>query len=181
MKKILVITASPRVGGNSGRLADAFIEGAKSAGNQVEKLDLRPLQINPCIVCDQCFSKGKPCVLNDDMDQVYQGIEANEIIVFAMPLYYYSIPANLVAAINRLYALWSHGGYPKRQAMLLIAAGDSAPDTFNAVDTTWRKILSHLEWPLLGTVYAGNVNDLGAVDKTEYPAAAKKLGASIHL
>ena len=145
----------------------------------MEKLELRQLQINSCVACDHCFSKGKPCVLNDDMDQVYQGIDANEIIVFAMPLYYWSMPANLKAAIDRLYALWIHGGYPKRQAILLIAAGDTPPDTFDTVDATWRKILSHLGWPLLGTVYAINVYERGAIDKTEYPAAAKKLGASI--
>jgi multimeric flavodoxin WrbA len=179
MKKVLVITASPRVGGNSDRLADAFMKGAKSAGNLAEKLELRPLRINPCVACDKCFSGGKPCVQDDDMDRVYQAVEDNDIIVFAMPLYYYSIPANLKAVIDRLYALYVRGGYPKRRAVVLVAAGDSAQDTFHAVDVSWRKILSHLEWPLLGTVYAGSVLECGAVDKTEYPAAAEKLGASI--
>ena len=177
--KILVITSSPRLGSNSDKLAEAFIQGAKSSGNQVEKLELRPLKIEPCIACDKCWSSGKPCILNDDMDRVYQGIEANEVIVFAMPLYYYNIPAKLKAVIDRFYAIFMKG-YPNRKAVLLVAAGDTASDTFNAVDVSWRKILSHLGWPLLGTVYAGNVNDLGAIDKTDYLDAAKKLGTSIN-
>ena len=176
--KILVISSSPRVGGNSDKLADAFMEGAKSVGNQVEKLDLYSLRIDPCIACDKCWSTGKPCIIQDDMDSVYQAIERNEVVAFAMPLYYYNIPAKLKAVIDRLYALYSKG-YPKRRAVVLVSAGDSAPDTFNAVDVSWRKILSHLEWPLLGTVYAGNINDFGAVDKTDYPVSARRLGASI--
>ena len=180
--KILVITSSPRIGSNSDKLAEAFIQGAESAGNQVEKLELRPLQIEPCIACDKCWSTGKPCILNDDMDRVYEAIEANEAVVFAMPLYYYNIPAKLKAVIDRFYAIFMKDmkGYPKRQAALLIAAGDTTPDTFDSVDASWRKILSHLGWPLLGKVYAGNVNDLGAIDKTDYLDAAKKLGASIN-
>ena len=181
MKKILVLKASSRLGGNSSGLADAFIEGAKSAGNQVEKLDLRALRIDPCTACDLCFSTGEPCVQDDDMDRVYEAIKANEVIVFAMPLYYYSIPAKLKAVIDRMYALYMHGGYPEREAMLLITAADSAPDTFSAVDASWRKILSYLGWPILGTVYAGGVNKPGDIDRTEYPAAARKLGVSVCL
>ena len=178
MKKILVITTSPRLGGNSDKLAEAFIEGAKSEGNRIEKIDLRPLRIEPCIACDKCFSSGKPCILNDDMDKIYQAIDANEVIAFSMPLYYWNIPAKLKAVIDRFYALFSKG-YPKRQAALLISAGDTAQDTFAIVDASWKKILSHMGWELLGTVYAGNVNDLGAVEKTAYLAEAKKLGSSI--
>jgi multimeric flavodoxin WrbA len=176
---ILVIKSSPRIGSNSDKLAESFIQGARSAGNHVEKLELRSLQIEPCIACDKCWSTGKPCILNDDMDKVYQAIEANEAIVFAMPLYYYNIPAKLKAVIDRFYALFMKG-YPKRQVALLVAAGDSAPDTFDVVEVSWRKILSHLDWPLLGKIYAGNINDLGAVDETSYLEAAKSLGASIH-
>ena len=179
-KKVIVITASPRAGGNSDRLAEAFMEGARSAGNTVEKLELRPLRIEPCVACDKCWSSGKPCIIGDGMDSVYQAIDSNEVIVFSMPLYYYSIPAKLKAVIDRLYALYTKG-YPKRQAVVLVAAGDTAPDTFNAVDVSWRKILSYLGWPLLGTVYAGNVNDYGAIEKTDYPSAARRLGASIHV
>lgn len=178
-KRVMVIKASPRVGGNSDRLAEAFMEGARSAGNKVDKLELRKLRIEPCIACDKCWSSGKPCVIGDDMDSIYQAIDSNEVIAFSMPLYYYNIPAKLKAVIDRLYAIYSKG-YPKRQAAVFVAAGDTAPDTFDAVDTSWRKVLSHLGWPLLGTVYAGNVNDYGAVDQTDYPAAARRLGASIH-
>ena len=178
-KKIVVITSSPRAGGNSDRLAEAFMEGARSTGNKVEKLELRPLRIELCVACDKCWSSGKPCIIDDDMDRVYQAIDSNEVIVFSMPLYYYNIPAKLKAVIDRLYALYAKG-YPKRQAAILVAAGDTPPDTFDVVDASWRKILSHLGWPLLGTVYAGNVNDYGVVDKTDYPAAARRLGTSIH-
>ena len=92
-KKIIVITSSPRAGGNSDRLAEAFMEGARSAGNTVDKLELRTLRIEPCIACDKCWSSDKPCILNDDMDSVYQAIDSNDIVAFAMPLS--SRPQNL--------------------------------------------------------------------------------------
>ena len=53
-KKVLVLSASPRKGGNSDLLCDQFILGAKEAGNTSEKIFLRDKEINYCLACDTC-------------------------------------------------------------------------------------------------------------------------------
>ncbi|WP_236887763.1 flavodoxin family protein [Metaclostridioides mangenotii] len=53
-KKILVITGSPRIGGNSDMLADAFIKGAKAKGNSIKKFNTVENPIRGCIACNTC-------------------------------------------------------------------------------------------------------------------------------
>ena len=48
-KKVLIISASPRRGGNSDALCEQFMAGAKSAGHEVEKVFLRDYKINYCL------------------------------------------------------------------------------------------------------------------------------------
>lgn len=57
-KKVLVLPASPRNGGNSGLLCDQFLLGAREAGHQAEKICLRDRRINHCIACDVCQGGG---------------------------------------------------------------------------------------------------------------------------
>ena len=57
-KKVLILSGSPRKGGNSDILCDRFGEGAKEAGNKVEKVFLRSLKIGHCTACYGCRGKG---------------------------------------------------------------------------------------------------------------------------
>ena len=66
-KKVLVLSASPRRGGNSDTLCDQFMLGAAEAGNQVEKINLQYNKINFCLGCMDCQSNGGECVQKDDM------------------------------------------------------------------------------------------------------------------
>ncbi len=65
MKQVLILSGSPRKGGNSDLLCDQFLLGAKEAGNQVEKIFLRDKKIGYCIGCGVCNTTHK-CVLKDD-------------------------------------------------------------------------------------------------------------------
>ena len=98
-KKVLVIASSPRRNGNSEILCDAFIEGAVSAGNQVEKVTLAGKKINFCTACYHCHS-GK-CAFNDDAPQIIQQMLDSDVIVLATPVYFYTMCAQLKALIDR--------------------------------------------------------------------------------
>jgi multimeric flavodoxin WrbA len=69
-KKVLVLSASPRKGGNSDLLCDQFVLGAKEAGNQVEKIFLRDKRINYCIGCGTCKGNGGNCVQKPSLPSV---------------------------------------------------------------------------------------------------------------
>jgi multimeric flavodoxin WrbA len=87
-KKVLVLSASPRRGGNSDLLCDQFMLGAEEAGHQVEKIFLRDKQINYCFACDSCQGNGGICAHDDDMAQVLDKMIAADVLVMATPVYF---------------------------------------------------------------------------------------------
>ena len=155
MKKILVICASYRTYSNSEILAASFMEGAKSAGHEVKKFTLRNKLVRPCRACDLCYHNGKPCVIEDDMEELYTEIDWADIVVMASPLYYFGFPAQLKAIIDRLYAF-------DVQAKL-------SKNTQSLID----------RWRNLGTIFVSGIVASG--DIVNHPAMeeAKKLGASL--
>ena len=65
-KNVLILSSSPRRGGNSDRLCDAFLQGCKNAGHTVEKIFLKDKHINYCTGCGICSMYGKPCPQKDE-------------------------------------------------------------------------------------------------------------------
>lgn len=70
-KSVLIISTSPRKGGNSDALAEEFARGAREAGNQVEKIELYNKTIGFCKGCLAC-QKSLCCVIRDDADAIAQ-------------------------------------------------------------------------------------------------------------
>lgn len=99
-KKILVVSASPRKGGNSDLLCDQFMHGAIETGHQTEKIFLKDKKINYCTGCGTCFDTGK-CVQSDDMEEVLDKMIAADVIVMATPVYFYTMNGQMKAFIDR--------------------------------------------------------------------------------
>ena len=99
-KKVLIISGSPRKGGNSDILCDRFREGAEAAGNTVEKVFLRSLKIGPCMACYGCRGKGV-CVQKDDMEELLDQMVKADVLVLATPVYFYSMDGQLKTVIDR--------------------------------------------------------------------------------
>ena len=105
-KNVLILSGSPRKGGNSDLLCDQFARGATEAGHNVEKIRVVEKNIHPCIACYHCRDHGGECVFKDDMAQVLQKIIDADVLVLASPVYFYSIDAQLKALIDRTVARW---------------------------------------------------------------------------
>ena len=69
-KNILILSASPRLGGNSDLLCEEFMRSAEEAGNTVEKIWLRGMNINYCTGCCRCISEPGKCSQKDDMTEI---------------------------------------------------------------------------------------------------------------
>ena len=95
MKNILVLTGSPRKGGNSDLMADAFIKGAIAKGHQVIKFETAKKVIGGCKACDKCWSLGTACVFRDDFAELEPLIEKADVIVLATPLYWFNMSAQI--------------------------------------------------------------------------------------
>lgn len=99
-KKVLIISSSPRRGGNSDRLCDRFLQGAQEAGHQVEKVFLRSLNIHYCTSCGVCNST-HVCTQKDDMTALLDKMVKADVIVLATPVYFYTMSAQLKTLIDR--------------------------------------------------------------------------------
>lgn len=109
-KKVLtLLLGSPRIGGNTEKLADALAEGAAEKGYEVKKVHLATLTLKGCLDCRKCWSTGKPCIQNDDMDQVYPEIEDASVIAFVSPLYFYSWSSQIKPVWDRLLPYYMPG------------------------------------------------------------------------
>ena len=86
MKKVLIISTSPRKAGNSQALADAFMKGAKDANNLVEKVELYDKKINFCLGCLACQKSGQ-CVIKDDANAIVEKMRDADGMVFVTPIY----------------------------------------------------------------------------------------------
>ena len=105
-KKVLILSGSPRKGGNSDLLCDEFMRGAREAGHTVSKVRVAENKIAPCSACYYCRSNDGACVHKDDMAALLQSMIDADVLVLASPVYFYSIDAQLKAVIDRTVARW---------------------------------------------------------------------------
>ena len=177
-KKIVILNGSPRVGGNTAALIAAFKEGAESAGNTVNVFDLQKMNIHPCMGCGGGGKNPEsPCVQKDDMQKIYPFYKEADVVVFASPLYYWTISGQLKCAIDRLYAVEEcPEGRLKKEGILLIAA---AGDGFEESVYWYERLMDHLGWKSLGKILAGGVWNAGDIEGKPELMEAKRLGASI--
>ena len=90
--KVLIVSSSPRKGGNSDVLCDQFAKGAAEAGHEVEKVNLREKTLSPCRACYACM-ENHVCAIKDDMAEIFSKLVAADVIVLASPVYFYSVCA----------------------------------------------------------------------------------------
>ena len=175
--KILVITGSPRKNGNSATLADHFIKGAKEAGHEVVRFDAAFKKVHPCIACNSCGMDG-PCVFKDDFEFVREHIVNADCVVFATPMYYFGISAQLKAVIDRFYAINGSIHVPKKAVLLMTYANTAASEAV-PIKSHYEVLLKYLGWTDAGQIIAPGVWPVGAIQNTRFPEQAYRLGKSI--
>lgn len=177
-KKILVIAGSPRLGGNSDTLADAFIAGAKEAGHEVTKFNVAKMHINGCQDCKYCFSHDAQCVQQDDMQQIYPHFAGADILVLATPVYFFGMTAQIRAFLDRLYA-YAYKGFHITGTALLILCGDTDPAIMDPPIAEFNNFAAFAKLENKGVVKAAGVNDKGEIDGNAALQEARQLGKNI--
>ncbi len=175
--KILVITGSPRKNGNSNTLADNFIKGAKENGHNVIRFDSAFKNVHPCIACNKCGMDGD-CVYNDDFNFIKENIVDSDMVVFATPMYYFGISAQLKAVIDRFYSINGKIHTPKKSALILTYADTSAKEA-EPIKKHYEVLLNYLGWTDAGQIIASGVWTEGSVNNTNFPKQAYELGKSL--
>lgn len=177
-KKILILSTSPRKGGNSEALAEAFARGTEEAGNHVELISLHDKTIGFCRGCLAC-QRTKRCVIQDDADAIVQTMLTADAVVFATPIYFYGMCGQMKTLLDRSNPLFP-AEYAFRDIYLLAAAADGEE---SAMDGTvqglrgWLECFAHTR--LAGTVFAGGVADTGEIKGHAALETAYRLGKTL--
>lgn len=169
-KNVLIISSSPRKGGNSETLAAAFARGAQEAGNRVETVYLREKQYGFCKGCFACRKLGH-CVINDDAVELAARMHDADVLVFVTPVYYYSVSGQLKTILDRANPIYDTD-YAFTKAYLLATAAEDEPETVAGTEKAvqgWVDCFPRCE--LVETVFAGGVNEVGEI--VGHPALEK--------
>jgi len=185
---VLGIYGSPRNGGNSDLLLDKALEGARSAGAETFSVYARDLKISGCDSCGACNKTGE-CVILDDMQSVYPLLRDADVSLFSSPIYFYGLPAQVKALIDRCQALWCRRRLEKKPDRMriydsgvgyLIAVGATrGKHLFDGTQLTVRYFFDALDMLYKGGLFFKGIEEKGAVDNhPDYLKQASELGRS---
>lgn len=175
-KKIVVITGSPRAKGNSAAMAAAFVKAAEEKGHTVTRFDAAQMDIKGCRACCSCYKTGKACSFGDDFNKIAPAVEEADGVVFAMPVYWYTMPAQVKAVLDKFYSFCVAGRKIGGKKCALISCCEEADeDVFGGVRFAYERSTALIEWENVGEVLVPGVNAAGDIEKTDGCARAAAL------
>jgi len=177
-KNVLIITASLRPNSNSNALAAAFADGAKEAGNTVETVSLKGKTINFCVGCLAC-QKTQKCAIQDDAVALAEKVKGADVVVFAAPVYYYSVSGLLKTFLDRCNPLFA-SDYAFRDVYFLATAADTDEATMDGPVKAIQGWVDCFEKArLAGTVFGGGVDAPGQMKGHPAMEKAREMGSQV--
>ena len=177
-KKVLMLSSSPRQGGNSDVLCDEFMKGALEVGNEVEKIFLKDKQINYCTGCSVCSMYGKPCPQKDDAAEVVEKMIAADVIVMATPVYFYTMCAQMKTVIDRCCARYLE--IKDKEFYFIVAAAESEIRMMERTIDGFRGFLDCLEGPVeKGVIYGVGAWKVGEIKDKSAMQEAYRMGKDV--
>lgn len=192
MKNILIVLGGGRPKGNTRQLADAFAQGARDAGYQVEIVSLNQVEVRGCTGCNAC-RYGKPCVQKDGFNDLVPKIKAADLLVFASPLLFWTLSSKIKAFIERFYCLAEkdenppcgrYEKYPVKDAALLMTSADDYFWTYEqAVSYYQFAVIHYIGFHDRGMVLAGGCGDTNGkpcISQTDHLKTAYEFGKNLY-
>ena len=178
--KVLVLCGSPHKDGTTNKLANAFISGVNLKKHKIEKYYLDAKNIHPCSGCDYCSKNGGMCCKRDDMMELYAAVLSADAIVFASPLYYFGMTAQMKLLIDRLYAINAElRKQTYKKAILLTAGADDEPATFEGISRHFDIMVNYLNWQPSGKVLAYGCGEKEDLEGATYLEDARILAENL--
>jgi multimeric flavodoxin WrbA len=171
--KVLGIAGSPRRGGNTDLLLAMVQEGAASKGAKVKTIILNNLRISPCQHCDACLKIGR-CVIEDDMQMVYEELQQADRVVLASPIQFMGVTAQAKAMIDRCQALWARkyvlkvpplGDTKERKGLFISVGGRETANLFEPALATVKSLFKVLDITYAGALLFPGVDEKGAISR----------------
>ena len=169
--KIAIFNGSPRKE-NTTAMVKAFIEGAAAAGHEAEELQVGKMKIAGCLACEYCHTKGNgTCIQKDDLEKIIPAYTEADMIVFASPVYYFTMTAQMEAAIQRVYCI----GKPlkAKKAALLLSSG--SPGVYDGAIAQFKAYMSYAGIEVAGIITANGAENKSAAKLAEIKAFVESL------
>lgn len=175
-KKIVVLTGSPRKNGNSFAMTESFINAAKEKGYEVTRFDTAFMNIGGCHACETCYKSGKACTYDDDFNNIAPAILESDAVVFTMPVYWYSIPAQIKAAIDKIFSLVVGGkDIAGKECALIACCEEDDMTVLDGVRIPVERTAAFNKWKMAGSVLIPGVLNIGDINKTDGCVKAREL------
>lgn len=176
-KNILVLSGSPRKGGNSDILCDQFVMGAKESGNEVEKIFISNKKIGYCTGCYACEKTGK-CAQKDDMAEILEKMIKADVIVMATPVYFYSLDAQVKTLIDRTVARYTE--INNKEFYFIATAAVNSKAALERTIECFRGFTDCLEGAKeKGIIYGTGAWEKGDIKSSEAMNEAYEMGKNI--
>lgn len=188
--KVLGIYGSPRKGGNSDILLDQVLEAAAEAGAETQRIYCRRLKnLSGCIECGGCDETGK-CVVEDDMQEVYPLLEAADAIILSAPIFFYNIPAQAKALVDRSQACWAgrllkktkeeRKYFDSGKGWLIGVGASKGANLFAGTELTAKYFYDAMDMSYEGAILVWGVESKGSIkERPEHMQEARELGRKI--
>ncbi|MGD9519121.1 MAG: flavodoxin family protein [Armatimonadota bacterium] len=184
--KVLGISTTPRLGGNTDVLLREALKGATSAGGEAQYVSLRDVSLAPCRACGDCYRTGE-CVVQDAYQEILAKILAADRIVFASPVYFTSVCAQAKTLVDRCQCLWVRKyvlqqpffpeGYRDRRGLFIAVGGQPGTRMFDCVGLVAKYWFDALEVLHEGSLFINAVDKRGEILKHPRALAeAQRLG-----
>lgn len=176
--KVLGISGSPRIGGNTDILLTRALEGARSRGGEIEKVILNELRFSPCQECEN-VSDDEACIVQDDMQMVYRKIKASDVLILASPVFFGSLSAQTKMMIDRFQCIWrskyilkKDTGFKKIKGVFISIEGSSRKDFFNNAKSIVKNLFAVINVDYKEELFCSNIDEKLAILK--HPDCLKK-------
>ena len=101
MTKVILLCGSPRENSNTMQVLEECAKSIESKGVETEIVNLRGLNIQSCVGCNACKTKGN-CVINDGLDEIIEKIRKADGFIPAAPVYFGTARGDIMAALQRI-------------------------------------------------------------------------------
>lgn len=177
-KSVLILSGSPRRGGNSDTLCDEFLRGAIDSGNSAEKIFVRDKKIAYCTGCYYCKKSGGVCSIKDDMAEILNKMNSADVIVLSSPVYFYSIDAQLKTVIDRTVAQWTT--IKNKEFYYIMTAAEDSDTVMNCTLECFRGFAVCLDGSKeKGIIYGKGLYQKDDVKNSQYMKEAYEMGKNI--
>lgn len=177
-KNIVILSGTPRKGGNSDVLCDQFMKGALEEGHSVEKISIANKEIHYCTGCGTCFNMGKPCPQKDDMSEIMEKMIQADVIVMATPVYFYTMNAQMKTLIDRTCSRYTE--ISNKEFYFIVAAADNDVRTMKRTIESFRGFTYCLEGAVeKEIIYGVGAWQIGEIQNTATFQEAYRMGKSV--